>query len=358
MHNYARIRHVHLQSTRKVGCQAKIVMRYVTIFNQDCYSGVGLSTSQKDDVFERLQGILASDSQYEGESRIYVKLPTVQEHTNHNVTCNSALSKRLHPTVIKQINELVSSGITHVPLVKSSLHHFVKTEFMNEEHKPTPWDRSFYPLSRDIRNHVHSAIVAGSFADIDQENIRLKIQQWQNEDLHRNFFYRPATFLNDEKDHNKNFLFIHQEGFQKYLMNMYGNTLCLLDATYKTSKYALPLFMLVVKTNVDYVPVAEFVVEDEFAETIQEALDIIKSWNPSWCPRYFMVDNDDAEIKAVHSAFPQVIVRLCAFHREQAWERWTKKGKNSILKVDFVFCFEVIFSKHLIHVRSLLHVTL
>jgi hypothetical protein len=34
-------------------------------------------------------------------------------------------------------------------------------------------------------------------------------------------------------------------------MQKYGHTL-LLDATHKTTKYALPVFFLAVKTNVDY----------------------------------------------------------------------------------------------------------
>lgn len=45
-------------------------------------------------------------------------------------------------------------------------------------------------------------------------------------------------------------------------MKLYGNTVSLLDATYRTTKYSLPLFMVVVRTNVEYViPVAEFVTQ-------------------------------------------------------------------------------------------------
>ena len=47
---------------------------------------------------------------------------------------------------------------------------------------------------------------------------------------------------------------------------------CLLDATYKTTRYALPLFLLVIKTNIDYQVVGAFVTQDEKTETIAEAL--------------------------------------------------------------------------------------
>ena len=39
---------------------------------------------------------------------------------------------------------------------------------------------------------------------------------------------------------------------QMDLIKRYGNEMILLDATYKTTRYVLPLFFMVVKTNVDY----------------------------------------------------------------------------------------------------------
>ena len=75
----------------------------------------------------------------------------------------------------------------------------------------------------------------------------------------------------------------------------------MLDVTYRTTRYALPLSFTVVKTNVDYQIVAVFVTENETEDIIQEALSIIKLWNK---------------------------VKSCEFHREQAWDRWLKKIAN------------------------------
>ena len=74
-------------------------------------------------------------------------------------------------------------------------------------------------------------------------------------------------------------LFVYQACWQKKLLKKYGNEMVFLDATYKTTRYLLPLFYLVVKTNVDYQIVATFVTESETLEAITEALGIIKSWN-------------------------------------------------------------------------------
>lgn len=78
----------------------------------------------------------------------------------------------------------------------------------------------------------------------------------------------------------------------------------MLDATYRTTRYALPLFLLAVKTNVDYQVVASFIVQHETADPIAETLNILKDWNPSWNPKFFMTDLSEQEINAVEEVFP------------------------------------------------------
>jgi len=78
----------------------------------------------------------------------------------------------------------------------------------------------------------------------------------------------------------------------------------LLDATYKTTQYAVPLFFLVVKTNVDYQVVASIITEDERRSSITEALKNLKAKNTHWKPKYFMTDFDDEEISSIESVFP------------------------------------------------------
>ena len=97
--------------------------------------------------------------------------------------------------------------------------------------------------------------------------------------------------------HETRLLLVHQIKFQKRMLKRYGNSICLLDATYKTTKYSSPLFFVVVKTNVKYQVVASFVVQDETTAAITEALRIIKSWTPEWDPNCFMVHNCDEQIK-------------------------------------------------------------
>lgn len=82
--------------------------------------------------------------------------------------------------------------------------------------------------------------------------------------------------------------------------------------------------MVVVRTYVEYIPVAEFVTEVDKSESIKEALYILKSLNPDCWSGDIMLDYSDAKINAVKTEFESAKILLCAFHREQAWERWAR----------------------------------
>ena len=81
--------------------------------------------------------------------------------------------------------------------------------------------------------------------------------------------------------------------------------MCPLDATYKTTRYALPLLFLVVKTNVDYQVVAAFLIEGETREHITAVLTKTKEWNPDFYPLYAMVDCCAKEINARETLYPR-----------------------------------------------------
>ena len=61
-----------------------------------------------------------------------------------------------------------------------------------------------------------------------------------------------------------------------------------MDATYKTTRYAIPLFFVCVQTNVGYKVVAEFMCQSKEQVAISEAVSILRKWNPSWNPWFFV----------------------------------------------------------------------
>ena len=53
------------------------------------------------------------------------------------------------------------------------------------------------------------------------------------------------------KDEDQNLIVVYQSSWQKRLLERFGNELTFLDATYRTSKYALPLFFFVCRLTLD-----------------------------------------------------------------------------------------------------------
>ena len=83
-----------------------------------------------------------------------------------------------------------------------------------------------------------------------------------------------------------------------------GNHIYLLDVTYKATRHSIPLFFLVLKTNVDYQIIGSLAGQDETSTTLVEALSLFLQWNPYWKPLCFMVDNCEEEILALEHLFP------------------------------------------------------
>ena len=136
---------------------------------------------------------------------------------------------------------------------------------------------------------------------VDQENVAGLVEQWTAKGGGDQIFFRPRMV---SKDQSIPMLFCYQAEWQQRLLCLYGQEMVLLDATYRVCRYSVPLFFLCVRTNMQYVVVAAFITNSEAAQDIQEALDMIKSWNSTWKPKAFMMDFSPSERSAVQAIFP------------------------------------------------------
>ena len=216
----------------------------------------------------------------------------------------------------------------------TSIKHYV-LHVLCVQQKPDITDRAYFPTTIDVRNHIYLAQCTCQLSKFDQENLRLKIEHWKQDNPTSLYFYQSLINSEDHSstsanDSSRTLLFVHQESWQQDLLSRYGNTISLMDATYKTTKYEVALFFITVKTNVGYNVVAEFVFQSETKDNISEALSIVLSWNPNWNPSFFMTDYSEAEIGATEAIFPSCKVYICDFHREQCWERWVKERKHGL----------------------------
>ena len=190
----------------------------------------------------------------------------------------------------------------HLKREFSTSHALSKLEFSNTR---------FFPRDVTVSNHIQKAITNNRDADGDQECLLAKIELWRQNMPEAFLFFRPkgetdATTMGKptKRTESNKLLFVFQHKWQRRLLKRYGEELFLLDATHNTTKYSLPLFFIVVKTNFDYQVVAVIVCEDEKTETILEALSIVQEWNPTFKPMFAMTDYCKEEIAAIETVFP------------------------------------------------------
>jgi len=99
-------------------------------------------------------------------------------------------------------------------------------------------------------------------------------------------------------------VFVHQSSWQRRKMLHYGSRICLIDATYSTTVYDMPLYMLCVPSNSGYVVVASFLTVDAQSKSVEAGLQTVARWCPEWQPACFMSDFNSAQISAIEAVFP------------------------------------------------------
>ena len=105
----------------------------------------------------------------------------------------------------------------------------------------------------------------------------------------------------------------------------------LLDFTYKTNKYLMPLMTVMAIDNYGHgCPVLHAFVRNEDAEHIKEILRFMTTLFNSNQTTCFVIDKDFSEINAVRSVFPEARLNLCHFHISQAVLRHLKKLATSM----------------------------
>ena len=130
----------------------------------------------------------------------FVSLPIEAAHTDHHTGDGIAgFSQRMNNKVAAKIVELVAESITEVREVRRLLWHYVMHDLCRES-PPNPNDRAYFPIDNDLKNHICMAKRALQLSCLDQENLRLKINEWKISDPESTHF-RPYL-IKDVKDVN------------------------------------------------------------------------------------------------------------------------------------------------------------
>ncbi|XP_069994117.1 uncharacterized protein [Penaeus vannamei] len=247
---------------------------------------------------KELKEALGSDSRLKVKVQFHVTLPDpVSGHEGHPVG-NDAVAC-LRKIFDKQVGEKIQqlkAGVSKVPDLQRHLSLSADTVAKDEKLDVNILDQQFFPTEADLKNRLYHAVLSIKKSLVDQENIEKTFENWQKANPEDKIFLR----YNKADD---NLLFVYQTSFQRHLFNKFGGELALLDATHCTTKYSLPLYILAVKTNVDYQPVAVFATINGSKQFIAEALQIVKDWNSEWKPTFFFTEFCD-EINSLKETFP------------------------------------------------------
>lgn len=227
------------------------------------------------------------------------------------------LSQRLDSRIVSKIKTLAEAGVRRPRDMEIHLNEFLKNDLFVDEEMPEKNNRRFFPKRADIRAHINKVKLKNRYSKIDQANVSKLVKDWQLEDPAVKLYFRSYGDKNSFNVYDENanlidelvlpqqrLLFVHQSPDQQRLLERYGNNVCLLDATYKTTKYSIPLFFIATKTNVDYQIIGSFAIQDETTNSILEGLQKLKEWNKNWNPKVMFVDYCEEEINALETLFP------------------------------------------------------
>ena len=106
--------------------------------------------------------------------------------------------------IITKIHQLVNESVRDVREMQRHIKIYIKNELFCSSPLPPPTSRRYNPKKKDVRNHMYRAAVELKFSKLDQENLELKVKEWQKESPSDNFFFRGYGSINeDELDADK-----------------------------------------------------------------------------------------------------------------------------------------------------------
>ncbi|XP_061182399.1 uncharacterized protein LOC133190730 [Saccostrea echinata] len=290
-HSYLQKGRTLVQNTKKQDCPARIYLKRICIFPEYKINGPDSIWKRKDQSRRHKTALDEKKDQVAWEEEIHIPFPSQAELRNHVTGQLAGFCQPVDRVIKKKIQCLMDEGVTKVAEMKRHLKSFSKKDLG----KTSTQNRRFYPLDKDIRNVMDSYKNQTRYSKDDKENLELLLKKYKSTNEKDNFYLDISE--------TEDFLFVGQTEWQKRLLNLYGQEICLLDATYKTTKYDLPAFFVCFNTNVGYTIVGCFITADETKKSIMRGLQYLKQWNADWHPKYFMTDFDTSEISAIEETF-------------------------------------------------------
>jgi hypothetical protein len=221
----------------------------------------------------------------------------------------SEVDRMKRPKVIRSLVEIEAAKNYSPPAITSAIKEYATLELDLSECACELKRKEVTNIKYKIRGSAETRLIGNSNLKSDiSDSVSYLTEQGYLVENYRVF--QRST---------KGIVFAHPEQLKKLECHEW---LTLIDSTHKTNRYDWCLFTLYVRDtygcwNVD----AHFFVSSEDADTVAEALTIIRNKYCRWSPRYILSDHSNIEAKSIKKTFPGIAageqecqVLLCVVH--------------------------------------------
>jgi len=216
--------------------------------------------------------------------------------------------------------------------------------YSRKDGPPDPNDHACFPTVDYIRNHMNEAQKTLKLSLVDPT---LKVAEYHNLSPDTKIHFQP--FIKSESNSTE-LLWVHQEPWQQELLIKYSNTVSMIDATYKTTKYDLPLFFITVCKLLKYkfLPrqksltlsflviklIEEFIYYKYVFQNFKQT-SLYRTYNPAIIPKYLRYRPRSVILYCLHRKSKSLKYTISDINVDGSTGIFEIKGKNQTHSVDF-----------------------
>ena len=239
--------------------------------------------------------------------------------------------------------------------------------FYNSKYFPLTTQRNFLHLGI----HEYAYLKMSHLHSLDELMTSVMCEQpetllhFRINDMPLNEYVQHASIEKEKLDKMKrkrledvqSFIYFHQSPSQRSMLEKYGSTLYItqIKTSERSSKIlAVSMYLLAVRTNVDYQVVGTILMNKYNEKPLREILNLYKEVNEGWIPKYFMIDMSEDLLFSVTELFPG----KCKWSKSfSVWSVFDKHGfglkqvnqvvwirTRYLLKTTWFIIFEILVS--------------
>jgi MULE transposase domain len=232
------------------------------------------------------------------------------------------------PEVIRNLVEIEAAKNYSPPAITSAIKEYATLELGLGECARELKRKEVINIKYKVRGPTETCLIGNSNLKLDiSESVSYLKEQG----------YLVETYHVSQRS-TKGIVFAHPEQLKK--LERHG-WLTLIDSTHKTNRYDWRLFTLYIRDTYGCWNVgAHFFTSSEDADTVAEALIIIRNKYSHWSPRYILSDQSSIEAKSIKKTFPGIAageqecqVLLCTVHIMRTWMQriHEKKARDTMI---------------------------